>query len=225
MKKVVYLLLFGAIVFASCERDPNFDQMDVDFIAYTKYDTTFTFKNTRVCVLDTITLVTNPDEVNPKWYNSTSQQITDRIKDNFTKLGYTLVDEGDARGPLGIFNTDYVVKVLAGKDITTVLYYYDPYWYYDWYDWWWWGGYYPYYPYYPYISGYSYETGTTIIHMADVTVRPNVSGSTEGYPIRWNAVMGGILGTGMDMTYELEAIDQVFAQSPYLKPDSNNQPR
>ncbi len=218
MKKIFYILFLGVIVFASCEKDPNFDQMDEDFIAYTKYDTSFEFVNTRVCVMDTITLIANPDEHNPKWYNSTSKQITDQIKDNFKALGYTLVDEKDAKTG-DSFNTDYVVKVLAAQDITTVFYYYDPYWYYDWYDWGWWGPYYPYYPYYPYVTSYSYDTGTTLIHMADVTVRPDASGPTGGYPIRWNAVMGGMLGTGMDMSYELEAIDQVFAQSPYLKPN------
>ncbi len=220
MKKIVFLSFLGALFLASCEKDPNFDQMDLDFIAYSKYDATFTFTNTRVCVSDTIQWLVNPDQVNPKWCDNTSKQITDRVKTNFTRLGYSLVNEKDAKTLIGTFNTDYMVKVFVAKDMTTVIYYSDPYWYYGWYDWWWWGSYYPYYPYYPYVTGYSYETGTTIINMADVTVQPGASSSTNGYPIRWNAVIGGMLGTGMDMSYELEAVDQVFTQSPYLKPSS-----
>ncbi len=221
MKKVVFPLFLGVLILASCEKDPDFSKLDEDFIVLTKYDNTYNFKNNAKTyyISDTITLISS-DATNPKWSNDLSAQIIDEIKDNFAKMGYTYMSYDQIQDPVtDKYVPQYYVSVTAVKDMQTVIYTYDPYWYWDYYPYyWWWGGYYPYYPYYPYMSGYTYDIGTTLIEMIDMQTSPNASSSTGGHPIRWNAVLGGMLNTGDDMLYEQEAIDQAFTQSSsYLK--------
>lgn len=210
MKRVFFLLLLGAFVLVSCEKDPNFSDLDEDFIVVTKYDDTYTnmFKTNpnTYYISDTITLL-SPDATDPKWCNSLSAELIDRVKSNMKQFGYQYVpyDQLDNEGQ---FNAQYLLTLTVVKDMETVIYNYYPYWY-DYYYWWWWGGYYPYYPYYPYVTGYSYDIGTTLIHMIDMQTAP----TTDGRPIRWSAVLGGLLDTGNDKMYEEEAIDQAFTQS------------
>ncbi len=221
MKRVVFLLFLGAIVLASCEKDPDFSKLDENFIVLTKYDDTYNFANNAKTyhISDTITLFSS-DTKNHKWSNALSAQIISQIKENYAALGYTYVSYEMSWDIEGKFLPKYLVSVTAVKDMNTVIYSYDPYWYWDYYPYWWWGGYVPYYPYYPWGS-YSYDVGTTMIEMIDMQTLPNnaqqqVNKLVGGHPIRWNAILGGLLGTEDDMLYEEDAIDDAFTQSPYL---------
>ncbi len=217
MKKLIIPLLLGAFMLASCEKDPDFSKLDEDFVVLTKYDKTYNFKDNAKTfyISDTITLISD-DATNPAWCNSTSQQIIDQIKNQFISYGYTF-QAPDPANP-DAFTAQYLISVVAFKDAQTVIYSYnwDPYWfdYYDWYGWyWWWDGYAPYYPYYPYVYGYEYNVGTTLIEMVDMQTT-----DSQGHPIRWNAILGGMLNTGNDMLYEQDAISQAFQDSQsYLK--------
>ncbi len=219
MKRVVVLLFLGAFILASCEKDPDFSKLDEEFVVLTKYDNTYNFKNNAKTfyISDTITVI-SADATNPKWSNSQSAQIISQIRTNLESLGYTYVPFANIEDADGNFTPQYLVSVTAVKDMNTVIYSYDPYWYWDYYPYyWWWGGYYPYYPYYPWATGYTYDVGTTLIDMIDMQAAPYAEqGETGGHPIRWNAIMGGLLNTGNDQLYEQEAIDDAFKQSPYL---------
>ncbi len=214
MKRVVFPLFLGAFILASCEKDPNFSDLDEDFIVITKYDKTYNFKNydKTYYISDTITVISS-DATNPKWSNSLSAELIDKVKSNLQKFGYTYVSY-DQIEAAGTFTPRYFIGMTVVKDMETVIYNWSPYWYDYYYPYyWWWGGYYPYYPYYPYVTGYSYDVGTTLIQMIDMQTSPNASSGTGGHPVRWNATLNGLLDTGNDKMFEEEAIDQAFTQS------------
>jgi hypothetical protein len=122
------------------------------------------------------------------------------IEDNFEKMGWervTLAQQPD------------VVVTPAGIKSTTYFYSY-------WYDWWyggWYGGWGWYYP--PYYTVSSYTTGSLVVTMAD----PNVD---ENSPINqsqtaWVMAANGLFTSEYNLTRVTKAIDEAFAQSPYLK--------
>ncbi len=210
-------MFLGVFILASCEKDPNYSDLDEDFIVITKYDDTYTnsFKTNAgtYYISDTITLISS-DAVSPKWSDPMSKELIDRVKSNLAAFGYTYVPYDQIQDVDGNFTPRYLVTMTAVKDMETVIYSWYPYWY-DYYypSYWWWGGYYPYYPYWPYMTGYTYNVGTTLIHMIDMQVVPNSSSTAGGHPIRWNAILNGLLDTGNDKMFEEEAIDQAFDQS------------
>jgi hypothetical protein len=114
---------------------------------------------------------------------------------NMAAMGYQKVDLDD--------DPDLLLRP-AAWETTNIVYYYD-YWY------WWYGGYYPYWGYPAYAS--SYTSGTLIFSLIDPTV---VGGN--GNPVQqWVGAINGILTYSFDAGRVNKAIDQAFAQSPYLK--------
>jgi hypothetical protein len=117
--------------------------------------------------------------------------------------------------------------LLATKSITTYTDYYYDYYYYG-YDYWnWYGGINYYYPgyrfnyYYPwgYPVSYSYTFGTVILELVDPNepVEINNDGNTVDYPVRWMAILNGLLDEPViDEQKVNNKIEQAFDQSPYL---------
>lgn len=132
----------------------------------------------------------------------TAQKIIARIESNMSTLGWQRVDVSA--------NPDLLLTP-ASWETTTIYYWYD-YWY------WWYGSYYPgwgwggYPGYYPPVSYSSYTTGTLIMSLIDKGVL-----DADGNPItQWTGAVNGILTGVYDATRMNSAIDQAFAQSPYL---------
>jgi len=118
------------------------------------------------------------------------------IDANMAELGYDLVDIED--------DPDLILTP-AGITSTTYFYSY-------WYDWWYggyWGWYYP-----PYYTISSYTTGSMImvIAQADTSDLPS-----DQAPAVWIGVGNGLVSGAYDLSRITKAIDQAFAQSPYLK--------
>jgi len=126
----------------------------------------------------------------------TAALILGQIDQNMSNLGWQKVDVSA--------NPDLLLTP-ASWETTTIVYYYD-YWY------WWYGGYYPPYGYYPtYASVYS--TGTLLMRLID----PDVVGSNGNAVTQWAGAINGILTWSYDEGRINKAIDQAFAQSPYLE--------
>lgn len=126
-----------------------------------------------------------------------AEAVLAQIDQNMSSLGWQQV---------AIDEDPDLLLTPASWETTTITYYYD-YWY------WWWGGYYPGWGYYypGYVS--SYSTGTLFMSLID----PEVQGA-NGNPIaQWSGAANGILTYSYDVTRVNKAIDQAFAQSPYLK--------
>jgi hypothetical protein len=126
---------------------------------------------------------------------ATATLVLATIAANMQRKGWQRVDISE--------NPD-VLLTPASLEVTTITYWYD-YWS------WWWGGYYPGWGYPPYYVT-SYTTGTLLMSLIDPAVE-----SASGNPIfQWTGAINGILTGSYDASRVNTAIDQAFAQSPYL---------
>jgi hypothetical protein len=123
-------------------------------------------------------------------------QILAQIEENMTALGYSRVDIDQ--------NPDLLLAP-ASWETTTIFWWYD-YWY------WWWGGYYPGWGYPPMYAS-SYTQGTLMMTLVD----PNITSANGNGLSQWTGAINGLLTGSYDATRVNKAIDQAFAQSPYLK--------
>lgn len=117
--------------------------------------------------------------------------IVSRIRKNMADYGWTEVDESQS--------PDATI-VTAAMETTYITYYYN-----------YWGWYYPYYP--PYYT--TYTTGTLVVQMANLTD----PGPEDQPRAIWSGLINGLM-TGSSSTFTSRAnqtIDQLFAQSTYLK--------
>ena len=207
MKKVVILLIFCTAFSFGCRKTPDTSKLSANFVVQTARDPDADFGSYQTYYIsDTISLeTTNPDD--SIWFDASAKQLVDAVKANMSAMGYTFVSKG-AQPDLGL-----VLGVV--KDLNLGVIY--PGWWYGYWGYWggcYWGycGYPPYYPWYGMI--YTIPTGTLILDMLDLK-----NATTEGkLGVRWGSVMSGGLGlTGNDLALGISAIDQAFAQSPYLQ--------
>ena len=210
MKRNLYVLLvlfFLSSTMIGCYPDgPEYvDEYD---IVYTNYDDGFSFGGKKTYAMpDSVVKITgsaiegDPLEfVNQAYANN----IIGRLETNMLARGYERVEMID--------NPDLVLFPSA-MEVTNISYYYD-YWgyYYGWYYPPYYGGWY--YPYYPTVT--TYTTGSLFITMTDnINVNPS-----EKHKVVWLGIGNGLLeGTSTDFNSRIsKAIDQAFAQSPYLHP-------
>ena len=208
------LLFVSLIILAGCypKGAEYIEELD---IVYTNYYNQFDFKaKVKYSLPDSVIKITgealnDPDgDQKPEFLpKATGDVILNQIKTNMAAYGYQEVE----------LNQNPDVLILASTMTTTNIYYYYDWWYWDW----WYGGYYPpwgwYYPccYYPsYVSGY--RSGSVLIQMVD----PKAVGQGDtNTPVVWTAIFNGLAegGTANITTRAQAAIDQAYAQSPYLK--------
>ena len=103
-----------------------------------------------------------------------------------------------------------VILTPAGISSTTYFYSY-------WYDWWyggWYGGYWGWY-YPPYYTISSYTTGTLLMVISD----PNQAANSpiDRSQAVWIGAANGLAGYNYNVGRVTDAIEQAFAQSPYLE--------
>ncbi len=135
-----------------------------------------------------------------------------------------MVAELDARGYTRIADpqerqtADVGLQLSYVEETTYFVGYNDPYWwgYYPYYwdpGYWgsWWGGW-----YYPFRTYYGYTTGSLLQEMVDLTAEES---SDRKLPVIWNSYISGLLhgNNAINIDEAVEAIDQAFEQSPYLK--------
>jgi Domain of unknown function (DUF4136) len=205
-QKVGTVLLLLALVVGGCyPAGPNYTE-DLDLV-FTSFNQNYSFsgKNT-YAMPDSIVLISGSliKGDTPKFMNDTfAQPILAQVAKNMEAHGYTRVDI--SAGPK---------LLLAPASLQSTTYYYD-WWYYWGY---WWGGYYPpwggwyYPPSYPVV--YSYSSGTLVLTITD----PNDLGPGGTSPMAWTALGNGILTGNLSASRVNSLIDQMFTQSPYLKP-------
>lgn len=220
MKKKSLTLLFAlmSILWVSCDKDPNLDKLDGRYIVKTNSESEFDFTSKQsfyvhkeVFVIDAAS-----KDKEKKWVYGEDELATkmiDAIAAEMKANGYTesaeLTDDVD-------FNimTAYMLN-LGGV-------YYNPWWSYwdSWYGWSW--GYYPFYPghnYPNYPFMYSYKLGSLEIDMIHHSAAPIAEEKGKPTkPIVWSSYSTG-LSVGKESVNEMlimDAIEQSFAQSPYL---------
>jgi len=205
MRKLTFLSLLLGLIFSSCRKTPNFDELSSDFVVTTNRDKTADFTEFKTYYIsDTVANLggTGDDSI---LTDANAKTLVQTVKDNMNARGYTFVSR-NAHPDLGL--------QLGIVKVTTTVYY--PGWwdgYYGWYDPWYWGWYYPYY--YPYSTYYSYSTGTVILNMYDLKNAPDRQQITG----IWNNINFGAIGSSLSSNVQrgVNAIDQGFEQSPYIK--------
>src|SRR5579864_3647964 len=207
MKKI----LFGIIIIAmsaGCYKSPNTDQLSSGLVVLTNYDSGIQFNGYKTFVLPPyVGLISNSssDTILDPQHGDT---ILNEIKTNLENRGYTEVPN-DHEADIG-------VGVTALKEVTLVT---------GWYPGSWWGypgwggcywyycGWYPWYP--PYYPTYVYQTGSLVVELVDLK---NVDKPGDKLDVIWTNWNGGALGSSAtNLQNALNAINQAFVQSPYIK--------
>lgn len=95
MKKFIPLLLaVFAVTLASCEKDPDMDKLDNNYLVYTNYDKKADFKTFETYYLPDSILVIGDKENAEYWKDENAQEILSAYVANMNSRGYIRVDDG-----------------------------------------------------------------------------------------------------------------------------------
>lgn len=204
MKSKLFLCIIATgMAIMSCQKSPDTDMLDNDYLVYTNYDTGTDFKSINTFhVIDSILIIGN-DEKASYWNNSNSMKIVNAFRSGFESAGYTPVEAGeepDVVLQLSYINTTYYFNTYGSGPWWN---YYPGYW--NWGGWGW---------YYPYSFTYSYSTGSIIGELVNTNAP---TAQNDKLTVIWNSYICGILnGNNLSLTRTLDAIKQAFIQSPYM---------
>lgn len=214
MRQIVFAPL-ALMAFIACEKDPDLDKVQDDYMVYTQYDKAANFSELKTFYApDSILKIGN--EKNATYITNTSAQtMIQAYVTNLENRGFKRVAQKDS-ADFGlqvsyIENTQYVMDWWGG-DYPWVAYpyYWSPnYWGPSYSDW-----------YYPYPITYSFSTGTLMGEILELTPadKQGTAGSSTLH-VEWSSLISGfIYGSGnMDVNRVVASINQAFVQSPYLK--------
>lgn len=212
MKKYLFIVLV-ALFATSCEIEPDLDKLSNDFTVYTNYDSNARFKDFNTYCLPDSILLTGQGIKAAYWKDANAQEIIKRVADEMNGRGYMRVKEiKDAGIGLQLSFAQQTTQVIGSGG------WYDG----GWYSGWWGPGYWgPYWNdwYYPYPVTYSYDTGTMILEMVNLTEHPAEGGQKVKLPVIWHSYATGLLfgNSKYNLQLTLRAVDQAFEQSPYIK--------
>lgn len=207
MKRLIPILL-AVFAFASCEKDPDMDKLDNDYLVYTNYDKQAEFSQFNKYYIPDSVLVIGDKESPEYWKGKTAQAIIQAYKDNLNSKGFTYTNDKDS-ADLGI-QVSYIQSTFYFTDFRRP-------------EWWWnypgywdapywgnWGGW-----YYPYAVNYSIRTNSFITEIMNLKAP---EGEGQKIPILWSSFLSGPASfSGNINEYKvIHAINQSFTQSPYL---------
>ena len=207
MKRLIPILL-AVFAFAACEKDPDMDKLDNDYLVYTNYDKKANFKEfTTYYLPDKILVISDKEE--PEYLEGeAAQELLAAYKSNMDQRGYIMAASKE-EAQLGI-QVSYIKSTYFFTD------YGQP-------EWWWgypgywgsgywgnWGGGW----YYPYAVNYSYSTNSFITEIVNLDAP---EGQKEKLPILWTSYMTGLVySSNMNKALAVKGVNQAFTQSPYL---------
>ena len=198
-----------AILATACHKEPTPQDADNELLVYTSpsKDVTFTSYKT-FDLVDSLLIIGQSDK--PVYSQSDNAlALIQQVRTNMEKLGY-IYTPSNPDADLGIQMT-YIIKTER-----YVKYYNDPYWWLDYPGYWpsgFWGNWTGFY--YPYPVSYTYTTNALLIDMVDLTAEEKAD---EPLEVIWTSYIGGPASVYADdnVARMKQAIDQAFAQSPYL---------
>lgn len=209
MKKIL-LISMAVLAVAACHKEPYPQDGDNEYLVYTSpgKDVNFTqFKTFDIA--DSLLVIGQGDK---PVYSQTQAALAliQAYRTNMEKLGY-IYTPSNPDADLGIQLT-YVIKTER-----YVQYYDNPYWWLDYPGYWpagYWGNWHGFY--YPRPVVYTYTTNALLADMVNLTTEIEDDKPLE---ILWTSYIGGPAGSSYqnDVERMKTAINQAFAQSPYLK--------
>jgi len=197
MKRSYFLWI---ALLGGCMSQPDVGELVQDMVVQTTYEQGVNFGtyNTYTLPLDTVGLISNSSNRNII-VDAYSRRITNAIKRNMDATGRTRVDL-DEDPDLGV-NAYIVNDVSVYQSVSYPGY---------------WGGYYGYGGFYgiPIVNFYTSSTAILVVEIADLR---QIDPQTNRPRIIWIANLGDLI-TSVDRDAKVvEAIDQAFIQSEYLK--------
>lgn len=207
MKRLIPVLL-AVFAFVACEKDPNMDKLDNDYLVYTNYDKKANFKDFQTYYIpDSVMVITDKDK--PEyWKGAAAAEIIEAYKTNLNSKGFVYIPNKDL--------ADLGVQVSYIKSTYYFTAYGQPEWWWNYPGYWdapyWgnWGGW-----YYPYAVNYSISTNSFISEILNLNAP---EGEKAKIPVLWSSFISGPAtgSTELNKTLAVRAINQSFAQSPYL---------
>ncbi len=210
MQKLPLKLILFVISLSACRLEPDLAELVQNMVVQTRYDeqsvtesfnifntySTFTMRVDTMGLVSTRTTDTLLVDASGQDY---VKSVTRRVRDKVVQAGFTLAE------PDG--NPDFSVNVILLDNFSffqTITYppYYSS-WYYGYYGYW-----------FPYVTTYASSYGTVAIEIVDIK---NYAANGNRYKIIWKAFIGDIYTSIDPKTKTLEAVDQAFAQSPYIQ--------
>ena len=215
MKKIFFISALALLAIA-CHKEPYPQDSDDEYLVYTTPAKGVDFTQYQTFdIADSLLII--GQSAKPEYSQSNNAlAIIQEFRISMEKLGY-IYTPSNPDADLGIQLT-YMIKTER-----FVQYYDDPYWWLDYPGYWspgYWGDWYGFY--YPRPMVYSYSTNSLLADMVDLTAPQGTGKSLE---IIWSCYIGGTAGpnTYYDVQRFKAAIDQAFAQSPYLNKNTTNQ--
>lgn len=209
MKKIL-LISMAVLTITACHKEPYPQDGDNEYLVYTSpgKDVNFTqFKTFDIA--DSLLVIGQGDK---PVYSQTQAALAliQAYRTNMEKLGY-IYTPSNPDADLGIQLT-YIIKTER-----YVQYYDNPYWWLDYPGYWpagYWGNWHGFY--YPRPVVYTYTTNALLADMVNLTTEIEDDKPLE---ILWTSYIGGPAGSSYqnDVERMKTAINQAFAQSPYLK--------
>ena len=211
MKKILFISA-AVLLLAACHKEPYPQDGDNGYLVYTSPGKDVNFKNYKTFdIADSLLVIGEKDK--PVYSQSQNAlALIQAYRINMEKAGF-IYTPSNPDADLGVQLT-YVIKTER-----YVKYYDDPYWWLDYPGYWpasYWGNWTGWY--YPYPVVYTYTTNALIADMVDLT-----AGEQNGkLKIVWACYIGGPASGSInyDVKRMSAAVDQAFAQSPYLNPSN-----
>jgi hypothetical protein len=212
MKTINFLMAsaLALITVAACQKEPSSVDADNEYLVYTAPSKDVDLsKYMTFDIADSVLVI--GDKAKPYYSQSNNAlALIQAYRTNMENRGY-IYTPSNPNAQLGIQVT-YIEQTER-----YVQYNSDPYWWMDYPGYWpagYWGNWTGWY--YPYPVVYSYTTNALIVEMVDLT-----AGEENGkLKIVWSCYIGG--PASYSLNYDVQrmgqAINQAFAQSPYLKP-------
>ena len=205
MKKLTPLLLV-LLVSVSCQKDPDTSELNGNFLVLTDYDTSEDFEDFETFYIPDSILLITADKNASYWKDDQARLLLDNVAECMKEYGYIRVADKEL-ADLGL-QLSYIESTYYFTS------YNNPYWWWDYPGYWYpgyWGGWNSWY--YPYSVSYNYTTGSLLLEML------KLDDDSRKLSIIWDAYMSGLLYSSNRLNIQLSAnaIEQAFAQSPYLK--------
>ena len=207
MRKSILFICMALLTF-SCEKNPDYEKLDADLVVYTDYDKTSDFSEFKTFYLPDSILEVNGGHKVEYWKDENAQKLIQEVNEEMKDRGYVRISNSadKSKADLGI-QMSYIAKtniVISGGYGFWDYGYWGP----------WWGGW-----FYPYTVGYSYNTNTLMIEIVDLTQKDaSKEGKGNKLPVIWHSHSSGYQYNNMyNNQYLMRAIQQAFAQSPYIK--------
>ena len=213
MKRAFYVLILPVLLVA-CNTQPDTADLVRYMIVQTRYDletvtstsNIFNTYSSFVIREDTIGLVSTTSSdtilVDGRNINVPGGYVTpviSQVKQNLVNTGYQQVNaEADP---------DFAVNIIVLQNYSVTQFInYPPFYP---------GGYFGYFGYYyPFVTTYYSNYASLVIEIVDIA---NFSANGNRYKVIWSAAIGDLINTDDLRGKSLQAIDQAFVQSPYIK--------